>query len=312
MRQEWWALSAATEIAEWVAEKKIDEATSIFYTYFFTDITIGLAFAMDNGLNIPIVSRAHGGDLYAERKVYNHFSFREYTLSRMDHIFIISQDGYKYMCSNYPQFTEKFSMSKLGVRKRGIATLYSQKDGHVSIVSCAYIRPVKRINLLCDAIQEFSTLNENLTVTWNHFGGGDAEEYEKIASKISDFPSNIKTKLWGNVSNAAIMDFYKNNEVDFFISVSSSEGIPVSMMEALSCGIPIISTDVGGVKELVTNDSGLLLSQNATPKQIAASMMKFIVEKQHILKRESAKQMWKAHFSSEENFSEFARKMAAF
>ena len=40
------------------------------------------------------------------------------------------------------------------------------------------------------------------------------------------------------------------------------EGIPVSLMEAMSFGIPVIATDCGATKELVDGKSGILINQN--------------------------------------------------
>ncbi len=49
-----------------------------------------------------------------------------------------------------------------------------------------------------------------------------------------------------------LMLFFKENSVDLFINASITEGTPVSIMEAISCGIPIIATDVGGNPEIVS------------------------------------------------------------
>jgi glycosyltransferase involved in cell wall biosynthesis len=49
-------------------------------------------------------------------------------------------------------------------------------------------------------------------------------------------------------------------ESDIFVLPSFAEGVPVSIMEAMACGIPVVATFVGGVAELVENEiSGLLV-----------------------------------------------------
>ena len=53
------------------------------------------------------------------------------------------------------------------------------------------------------------------------------------------------------------------------------EGIPVSLMEAMSYEIPVIATDCGGTKELVDGKSGILVNQN-DPKAIANAIFKLI------------------------------------
>jgi glycosyltransferase involved in cell wall biosynthesis len=59
------------------------------------------------------------------------------------------------------------------------------------------------------------------------------------------------------------------------ISTSVPEGIPVSLMEAMSYKIPVIATDCGGTKELVDGESGIIVNQNNS-KQIAHSIFELI------------------------------------
>ena len=71
----------------------------------------------------------------------------------------------------------------------------------------------------------------------------------------------------GNIDHQKLLNKYKNHEVDVVVSASISipdifEGIPVSLMEAMSYEIPVIATDSGGTKELVDNESGILVNQN--------------------------------------------------
>lgn len=52
------------------------------------------------------------------------------------------------------------------------------------------------------------------------------------------------------------------NDFDLFVNMSLSEGIPVSIMEAISFGIPIIATNVGGNAEIVNDETGVLIPVN--------------------------------------------------
>ena len=64
---------------------------------------------------------------------------------------------------------------------------------------------------------------------------------------------DIDLHLFGHLDNNEIFNMYKNNSYDYFITLSESEGLPVSIMEAISCGIPVIATAVGGITEIVIN-----------------------------------------------------------
>ncbi|WP_241380179.1 glycosyltransferase, partial [Escherichia coli] len=58
-----------------------------------------------------------------------------------------------------------------------------------------------------------------------------------------------------------------------FVNLSSSEGLPVSMMEVASLGIPIIATGVGGVGEIVSSDNGHLLPAEFTDAQASDALV---------------------------------------
>lgn len=64
------------------------------------------------------------------------------------------------------------------------------------------------------------------------------------------------------LSHDQVMNYYKEHHFDVFINMSTNEGVPVSIMEAASFGIPIIATNVGGTSEIVQPSVGMLLSSN--------------------------------------------------
>lgn len=61
---------------------------------------------------------------------------------------------------------------------------------------------------------------------------------------------------------------------DIFMLPSHWEGLPVSVIEAMHAGMPIITTKVGGIPELVAHESEALLIDPAAPDQIATSVLR--------------------------------------
>jgi glycosyltransferase involved in cell wall biosynthesis len=303
-------VNRASAVAKWVSQKVGFNASAIFYTYWFTDRTTGLAFAKNEGAKIPIISRAHGYDLYEERNALRYFPLRSYTLRFIDRLFLISQNGYDYICAKFPVYKEKFENARLGVIDQETWTPPSQNEKQISIVSCAFLKPVKRINLLCDAIDHLSLIYKDWSIKWDHFGGGNQADFDALKSRINEFKPNVNAILWGNVPNKIILDYYRNNSVDFLVSVSESEGTPMSMMEAMSFGIPVISTDVGGVRELVTESCGMLIPKNINAEQIASAMGNFINDKRHITLRPGVKESCRNSYSANRNYSNFAEEIS--
>ena len=72
---------------------------------------------------------------------------------------------------------------------------------------------------------------------------GDSSKRDELI-KIAADTENIK--FLGKKSN--ILDYYKS--ADFYISASKYEGLPNSVLEAMSCGLPVILSDIGAHKEI--------------------------------------------------------------
>jgi glycosyltransferase involved in cell wall biosynthesis len=76
-------------------------------------------------------------------------------------------------------------------------------------------------------------------------------------------------------------------------------------MEAISFGIPVIATDVGGVKEVVTGQTGSLLDRNFLPEQAAQLIRDNISRYSSDVFRQGVKLFWNNNFNAETNYLEF-------
>ena len=110
------------------------------------------------------------------------------------------------------------------------------------------------------------------------------------------------------VSNEKILEYYSQNYVDLFINVSDNEGIPVSIMEAMSAGIPVVATDVGGTSEIVNEKNGYLIDVDFDPKKVAEIIDKYLnsslVAQEEF--RYEAYNTWKRNYDAASNYSNFA------
>ncbi|WP_243669706.1 glycosyltransferase [Methanoculleus chikugoensis] len=91
-------------------------------------------------------------------------------------------------------------------------------------------------------------------------------------------PGNVSHRFTGYLDNAAVLEHYRQSPIDVFINVSESEGIPVSIMEAESCGIPVIATAVGGIPEIVSDATGILLPEHPAPRDIAKAVVRIAAD----------------------------------
>ena len=75
----------------------------------------------------------------------------------------------------------------------------------------------------------------------------------------------------GNIDNDSIAEIYRT--ADIMLNTSLADNMPVSVLEALACGVPIVSSNVGGVPYLVTHEKTALLAEPRDHKAMAEAVL---------------------------------------
>lgn len=123
--------------------------------------------------------------------------------------------------------------------------------------------------------------------------------------------SNIKYNFRGKVDNREVLEFYESNKISAFITTSSTEGgCPVSIMEAMSYGIPIIGTRVGDIPYMI-DKNGLLLSENPSVSDISEAIREIMdagSEKEESMRQASFK-LWEENFNVDKNVPRFIQEL---
>ena len=297
-------------VTSWIKEQGLDIHNCVFYTYWFDQAAMGIGISKRTYPDLKLVSRAHGYDLYEERYSPPYWPGRKHALELVDLLFADSEAGTDYLKKRYPAHMSKFDTARLGVVNPGFVNSPSS-DGVLRIVSCSIISPVKRVDLLLEGIACAARQMPDQKIEWHHFGNGETrQDLQTRADK--EFPANASAYFPGYSSHQALMDFYRNNPIDMFFNVSISEGTPVSIMEVISCGIPVIATGVGGNREIVTDQNGILLSPNPSPQEIADAIFSIQKESKRITeKREGSRALWHELYNAEKNFTTFIRRIKA-
>ncbi|OPY70023.1 MAG: putative teichuronic acid biosynthesis glycosyltransferase TuaC [Syntrophorhabdus sp. PtaU1.Bin002] len=230
------------------------------FIYFYWGHGAAYALPFMTSLNAKKVMRVHGGDLY-ENIHCNYSPFREIQLETLDWLLPISDHGNQYIRSRYPKSNFRSAVLRLGtvyhddISKRSVDKIFR-------IVSCSSLVPEKRVPLIITILNEIQ-----IDLHWIHMGGNKETLHRYSVNRLSN--KRVSCTFTGQIPHEEVFKFYKNKPVDLFINVSSSEGVPVSIMEAQSFGIPIICTDVGGTKEIISTESGVVLPKDFDPKMAA-------------------------------------------
>jgi len=109
--------------------------------------------------------------------------------------------------------------------------------------------------------------------------------------------------------NAAILDWYKTNEVDVFVHTSSTEGgVPVAIQEAASFGILLVGTNAGGISEIVAPQTGELVDLDVSPEELAEAIRRQIARfRGDKGVRKNVRAFWSERFRAEKVYTEFAQ-----
>lgn len=222
-----------------------------------------------------LVSRFHGDwDLWGICEDYA--PFRVQAARALDMAAFISDIGKDYFMDKWN--TRNPQVFPLGTVNMGVTSQRST-DGVIRVVSCSTIYSVKRVDLIYRALQ----MIDDRKVEWTHIGGGRAIDNGVVVNELKEMVSisrsNVKVNLLGPMPNADVLRYYEEHPVDVFVNVSSVEGVPVSIMEALSYNIPAVGTDVGATREVVTKQSGVLVSANPSEFEVKEAIIKAVDSK---------------------------------
>ncbi len=272
-----WAIyRGSLEVHECVQAARASGSNHIAYAYWGQ--TNALAIPLLAKAGVPCVVRYHSVDLYLngmETRSYIHkharyFPWRTEIESASKLSLFISDHGLEYFEKTWPLLQSSFHcVNRLGVRDSG-GTPPRNDEELLVVASCSALVPLKRVPLIASFVCE---LAKERRVIWHHFGDGDDSA---VRSALASRPATLSPLLHGWVDNESLKAFYRENHVDLFVNFSTREGIPVSIMEALSFDIPVLATAVGGTPEAVINgESGLLIGieEPNDPAALASRVM---------------------------------------
>lgn len=288
-------LLKARSLRRWIADNDLRGA--VFYDYWFENSTLALAVLRELGAIQCAVSRAHGFDVFDERwGRLGRVPFREFKAEHLDAIFSISECGADYLREKLGPGGERVRLARLGIAKPPPPRPQAPPDRPL-VVSCAVMRPLKRVHLIPEVLFECRQ-----PLHWVHFGNGP--ERARIESAAAALPDEVTWELRGWVDNAEVREFYAKHRVSAFLSLSASEGVPVSMMEAQSYGVPIVALAVGGVPEVVQPETGVLLPPEASTAAIAEALAGALSPGRFDAER--LRSLFAARFDASANYEEFA------
>jgi len=187
---------------------------------------------------IPFVVTIHGSDLmFINRKPFDKFLVNFY-LKKAKKVIVVSE-RMKGILEN------DFKIKNSIVIRNGIKEMFDMTDLSKNILFVGRLTEVKDPLIMIDIFYEFLKVRKDFKLKIV----GDGPLKEKVLEKIKEYGIENFVEFEGFVKREDIGKIYSKS----FLTVitSRSEGFPTILFESFSAGLPVISFDVGGVKEVV-------------------------------------------------------------
>ena len=165
----------------------------------------------------------------------------------------------KGLCDLASEFTEDIP---IGVIPNGVSSSrFSPPDGRsycgpLKMLTVCRLTARKRIDVLIEALS--LAVADGVDVRLNIAGHGDL--FDELTAFSTELNVSDRVTFLGRVDPADMPGVYRDN--DIFVMSSVHEGMSNAMLEAMACGLPIVTTRCEGVEELV-GDNGIVIEEGS-------------------------------------------------
>ena len=320
----YWLIMRASLANREVMEHIIARADQgyLFYFYWGDKSVLILPFLKSfmaaQGRRVPLaVMRLHGSDAIEEAKGI--LPFREQIYGAVDYAVPVSGMIESYIKCRYAVQPRNICTFRLGSPEGGRTLSWERGPaGELHIASCSNVVPLKRVEYIADAVALLAERLHNeggigdvKSLCWTHIGDGPQrvalEQHIKSRIAAAGFPANLcRVEFKGAMPHREVLEYYRKNHIDLFIHASRSEGGPVVIMEAASFAIPVISTKVGAVDEMIPQE--WIIPVEATPDILVDKAVEYLLlpDGKRLALKEQNRRVWEERWNAERNYAAFA------
>lgn len=266
----------------------------------------------NKNINIKLISTQHGMPLLKDKKIVDNsvwnripitagvieeppvrwgiLKYNYYILSRhFNYTVAVSKDIHSLLIQ-----TANFSEKKAIVVHNGIDIpyLFASKSikRYFNIGSAGRLVSIKDFPLFIETARILQVSCPNVQFIL----AGDGPEREKLQILVNKYGLGKNFKFLGFISETS--DFYQ--DLDLYINTSFHEGIPLSILEAMAHGTPVVAPGVGGLCEIIEDGVEGFLVYSRNPIEYAKKCMSLMMDKELRRKMSFAgKEKINKHFS---------------
>jgi D-inositol-3-phosphate glycosyltransferase len=214
-------------------------------------------------------------------------------VQKADKVIATSENDAAYLATLYDCPKSKIAVLMPGVN----LNLFSPKDkleakkkigadpDHEIVLFVGRIEPLKGIDSIIYAIKILLEKNADIKVCLWIVGGNTSEEIDKWSTELKKLEKirrllNISTavKFVGRKHQQDLPDYY--NASKLVVMPSHYESFGITALEAMACGVPVITTDVTGVSDLFDKKHQTMITSANNPLMLADKMRNLLTDEQ--------------------------------
>jgi glycosyltransferase involved in cell wall biosynthesis len=251
-----------------------------------------LARAVARLQNIPSVFTPHGWSMFDRNSLKGNplFGWAEYLAGRLGTRVI-------NVCEFERQFAQQWRVcpaNKLEVVHNGIAE-----------IPMARVRPIDTQPPLIVMVARFTSQKDHATLLralsgllcleWSLLLVGAGELEPQVSGQVAALGLSDRVRILPAESNVGPLLM----EAQIFVLSTHFEALPISILEAMRAGLPVVATDVGGISESVRNEETGLLTRHGDVDGLRGALTRLITDPALRLALGGAgRRLWRAQFTA--------------
>jgi len=233
----------------------------------FLDGPASIALFLSRYLNIPYSFTMHASAIFMDPLMLGT------KLCFCKKAVTISEYNRKYLLKKYGEnLSDKIHIIHCGINPESFTPLHVKKSGRPVVLAVGRLVAMKGFHYLLDACR----LLKDKGVLFTCLIIGDGEEKETLLSKTAALGIEDVVTFLGAQKKERVKQFLQEASIFVLPSIITEEGtrdgIPVSLMEAMAMELPVISTRLVGIPELIEDKKEGLLVEQKNPVELALAI----------------------------------------
>jgi glycosyltransferase involved in cell wall biosynthesis len=201
--------------------------------------------------------------IYINHTPINKFTYKDFIIKKLNlfisKVICLNQEAYIFYKKELKLQSSKISCITNGININFFSRTNLKKKKYFKIgMACRINSFYKKYDLIAESLLSSNLKNLNI-----HFSlAGNGEDLNNFKKKIKQLELNKKIKLEGYLKEKKLKKWY--NSLDLYIQASKGEGMSTSLLQAMSMKIPVIGSNVTGIKNILGKKKylGLLFKNN--------------------------------------------------